>query len=97
MSALILKGINMTVRSGEVMAILGSKGSGKRALLDVISKRAVGETHGQILLNGIPLSKRLFQEKCGYVTQSNHFIPGLKLLETLKCSPCHVRKSSIIN
>ena len=41
-SALVLKGVNLTLHSGEVMAILGSKGSGKRALLDVISRRADG-------------------------------------------------------
>lgn len=41
-SALVLKGVNLTLHSGEVMAILGSKGSGKRALLDVIARRADG-------------------------------------------------------
>jgi ABC-type lipoprotein export system ATPase subunit len=35
-SALVLKGVYLTLQSGEVMAILGSKGSGKKALLDVI-------------------------------------------------------------
>lgn len=38
----MLKGVNLTLHSGEVMAILGSKGSGKRALLDVIARRADG-------------------------------------------------------
>ena len=36
-------------------------GSGKRALLEVISRRAPGPTRGQILLNGAPMSMRLFQ------------------------------------
>lgn len=51
-SALVLKGVNLIVHSGEVMAILGSKGSGKRALLDVIARRAEGNSRGQVLLNG---------------------------------------------
>ncbi|XP_065371681.1 ATP-binding cassette sub-family G member 5 [Calliphora vicina] len=86
-SALVLKGVNLTVHSGEVMAILGSKGSGKRALLDVISRRAEGSTRGQVLLNGSPLTKALFQQRCGYVTQSCTFIPGLTVAQTLHYTP----------
>ena len=36
-------------------------GSGKRALFEVISRRAQGPTRGQILLDGVPMSMRLFQ------------------------------------
>ncbi|XP_059219736.1 ATP-binding cassette sub-family G member 5 [Stomoxys calcitrans] len=86
-SALVLKGVNLTVHSGEVMAILGSKGSGKRALLDVIARRAEGATRGQVLLNGSPLTKALFQQRCGYVTQSCTFIPGLTVAQTLHYTP----------
>ncbi|CAD7092218.1 unnamed protein product [Hermetia illucens] len=86
-SALVLKGVNLIVHSGEVMAILGSKGSGKRALLDVISRRAEGSTRGQVLLNGAPLSKGLFQQRCAYVTQNNSFIPGLTISQTLHYTP----------
>lgn len=105
-SALVLKGVNLTVHSGEVMAILGSKGeycsiyqlaalvipfwfagSGKRALLDVIARRADGATRGQVLLNGSPLSKALFQQRCGYVTQSCTFVPGLTVAQTLHYTP----------
>ncbi|XP_030370769.1 ATP-binding cassette sub-family G member 5 [Scaptodrosophila lebanonensis] len=86
-SALVLKGVNLTVHSGEVMAILGSKGSGKRALLDVISRRADGATRGQVLLNGSPLTRALFQQRCGYVTQSCTFVPGLTIAQTLHYTP----------
>ena len=58
-------------------------GSGKRALLEVISRRAQGPTRGQILLNGVPMSMRLFQESCGYVTQKCDLLPGLTVSQTL--------------
>jgi ATP-binding cassette subfamily G (WHITE) protein 5 (sterolin 1) len=58
-------------------------GSGKRALLEVISRRAQGPTRGQILLNGVPMSMRLFQESCGYVTQKSDLLPGLSVRQTL--------------
>uniref|UniRef100_A0A6B2EL93 Putative transporter abc superfamily breast cancer resistance protein n=1 Tax=Phlebotomus kandelakii TaxID=1109342 RepID=A0A6B2EL93_9DIPT len=86
-SALVLKCVNLTVHSGEVMAILGSKGSGKRALLDVIARRGDGSTRGQVLLNGAPLTKSLFQQRCGYVTHSTNFIPGLTVSQTLHYTP----------
>uniref|UniRef100_A0A182JAT1 Uncharacterized protein n=1 Tax=Anopheles atroparvus TaxID=41427 RepID=A0A182JAT1_ANOAO len=86
-SALVLKGVHLTVHSGEVMAILGSKGSGKRALLDVIARRSEGSSRGQVLLNGAPLTKSLFQQRCGYVTHSCDFIPGLTVSQTLHYTP----------
>ncbi|KAL7022856.1 hypothetical protein ACKWTF_012411 [Chironomus riparius] len=86
-SALVLKGVNLTLHSGEVMAILGSKGSGKRALLDVISRRAEGRGRGSVLLNGAPLTKNLFQQRCGYVTHQCDFIPGLTVSQTLHYTP----------
>ena len=73
----------MEIHGGELSAVLGSKGSGKRALLEVISRRAQGPTRGQILLNGVPMSMRLFQESCGYVTQKCDLIPGLTVRQTL--------------
>lgn len=92
-SALVLKGVNLTVHSGEVMAILGSKGSGKRALLDVIARRGEGSTRGQVLLNGSPLTKNVFQQRCGYVTHSCDFIPGLTVSQTLHYTPTVVSVS----
>lgn len=62
-------------------------GSGKRAILDVISRRADGSTRGQVMLNGSPLTKALFQQRCGYVTQSCAFIPGLTVAQTLHYTP----------
>lgn len=86
-SALVLKGVNLTLHSGEVMAILGSKGSGKRALLDVIAKRAEGRGRGSVLLNGAPLSRNLFQQRCAFVTHQVDFIPGLTVSQTLQYTP----------
>jgi hypothetical protein len=38
-------------------------GSGKDALLKVISQRLQGPTRGLVALNGVPMTKRLFQVK----------------------------------
>ncbi|ROT84474.1 hypothetical protein C7M84_022324 [Penaeus vannamei] len=60
------------------------EGSGKRALLEVISRRAQGPTRGQILLNHVPMSLRLFQDSCGYVTHKTQLLEGLTAKQTLE-------------
>lgn len=99
-SGLLLKDVSFEVHSGEMMAILGSKGSGKRALLEVIAHRVNGSptsnssssssssnststTRGQILLNDVPLTLRLFQEQCGFVSRRSQLIDGLTVRQTL--------------
>ena len=47
-TGVILKDVSLEVHGGELTAVLGSKGSGKRALLEVISRRAQGPTRGQV-------------------------------------------------
>ncbi|KAK8729004.1 hypothetical protein OTU49_008581 [Cherax quadricarinatus] len=83
-TGVILKDVSLEIHGGELMAILGSKGSGKRALLEVISRRAQGPTRGQILLNHVPMSLRLFQDSCGYVTYKTQLLEGLTAKHTLE-------------
>lgn len=82
---IILRDVSFELHSGEVMAILGSKGSGKKALIDIIGHRITGQgvTKGQILLNDVPLTLRLFQEQCGFVTKKTSFIDGLTVRQML--------------
>ncbi|CAG0920343.1 unnamed protein product [Notodromas monacha] len=63
----ILRDVSFEIHSGEVMAILGSKGSGKRALLESISRRAQGARRGKVMLNKVPVTQKFFQKNCGNV------------------------------
>ncbi|XP_066246097.1 ATP-binding cassette sub-family G member 5 [Euwallacea similis] len=98
-TGIILKDVSLTVHSGEVLAVLGSKGSGKKALLDVISRRVQGPIRGQILLNGQPMSVCLFQQRCGYVTHKCDLIEGLTVEQTLYYTPTrltgYLKKSKV--
>lgn len=82
---LILKDVSMKLHAGELMAVLGSKGSGKRALLEVIGHRTSTEsaTKGQILLNDVPLTARLFQEQCGFVCRRTPLLHGCSVRQHL--------------
>jgi subfamily B ATP-binding cassette protein MsbA len=55
-----LTGINLSVRSGELVALVGSSGSGKTTLVSLLP-RFYEPTEGQILLDGVPLQSYTLQ------------------------------------
>ena len=67
----------------QLMALVHFKGSGKKTLLDVMARRAQGPTRGQIQLNGVPMSMRLFQDSCAYVSRQCRLLEGLTTKQTL--------------
>jgi putative ABC transport system ATP-binding protein len=85
----ILRGVNMTVATGETVAIVGSSGSGKSTLLGILA----GLDHasnGQVLLFGKSLSHlsederaKLRQRLVGFVFQSFQLLPALTALENV--------------
>uniref|UniRef100_H0W9I0 ATP binding cassette subfamily G member 5 n=1 Tax=Cavia porcellus TaxID=10141 RepID=H0W9I0_CAVPO len=68
------------------MCILGSSGSGKTTLLDAISGRLrrTGTLLGEVCVNGRALRRDQFQDCFSYVMQSDIFLSGLTVRETLR-------------
>ncbi len=68
---LVLRGIDLTVRRGEVVAIVGSSGAGKTTLVNLIP-RFFDVTGGRVLVDGQDvrdLTLRSLREQIAYVTQ----------------------------
>lgn len=81
----VLQGVNLTVASGKLMAILGRSGSGKTTLLRVICgfERADG---GSIAIGGQTVSSRDMmvppeQRRIGYVAQEGALFPHLTVAD----------------
>jgi ATP-binding cassette, subfamily B, bacterial MsbA len=67
----VLRGIDLEVRPGEVVALVGPSGGGKSTLVDLVA-RFYDPTHGRVLVDGVDLreiSPRSLRRKLGIVTQ----------------------------
>ncbi|HEX6939046.1 MAG TPA: ABC transporter ATP-binding protein [Longimicrobiales bacterium] len=67
----VLEGIDLEVRTGQVVALVGPSGSGKTTLVDLVA-RFYDPTAGRITVDGVDLrdlSLRSFRSKLGIVTQ----------------------------
>lgn len=85
----ILRGIDMSVNKGEVLAISGPSGVGKSTLLQLIGTLDT-PTSGEIFFNGDQISKlrrsavnRIRNEEIGFVFQFYHLLPEFTALENV--------------
>ncbi|MFN8474011.1 MAG: ABC transporter ATP-binding protein [Anaerolineae bacterium] len=83
-----LDGVDMIVRAGEFIAIVGPSGSGKSTLLNMLGALD-RPTSGEVIINGTPLSKvrnldRFRSQTVGFVFQIHNLIPTLTALENVE-------------
>jgi len=74
----VLRGISLTARPGEVTAIIGSTGSGKTTVLNLIP-RLMDATAGAVLVDGVDvreLDQRVLSKAVGLVPQKPYLFTG---------------------
>jgi putative ABC transport system ATP-binding protein len=84
-----LKGIDLAVNKGELLAIMGPSGSGKTTLLMILGL-VTKPTAGELILDGDNIYKggkrdfqRLRREKIGFIFQFSNLIPFLTAEENI--------------
>lgn len=77
-----LKGVDLTVKPGEVLGILGPNGAGKTTLLKVLLG-IVSPTAGDARLFGQPAGHPAARARLGYLPENHRFPPYLTARQTL--------------
>jgi putative ABC transport system ATP-binding protein len=84
-----LRGVDLDVRQGELVSIVGPSGSGKSTLLGVIGGLDT-PTHGTVAIDGVEISRlsedrltEIRNEKIGFIFQFFNLMPTLTALENV--------------
>jgi len=96
-----LRGIDLSIKEGEFIAIMGASGSGKTTFMNLLGclDKPSG---GSYLLDGIPVHQMsesdltvIRNQKIGYVFQSFYLLPRTTALENVELPLLYCRKCSL--
>lgn len=91
----VLKGINLTVNKGDIVAVIGPSGSGKSTFLRCLNCME-DPTAGQIIFNGVDIADmsvdiNVHRRHIGMVFQHFNLFNNKTVIENIMLAPVHVR------
>ncbi len=93
----VLKGINLHIKKGEIVSIVGASGAGKTTLLQIMGTLSRPD-HGVIRINNTDVGtmnekklSRFRNQEIGFVFQFHHLLPEFTALENV-CIPAFLAK-----
>jgi lipoprotein-releasing system ATP-binding protein len=92
----VLKGINLEVRKGEIVSIVGASGAGKSTLLQILGTIEKAD-RGTVEIDGVRATELNDKDlsgfrnsKIGFVFQFHHLLPEFTALENI-CIPAFIK------
>ena len=94
----VLKGIDLSVADGEVVAVIGPSGSGKSTLLRCLNKLEE-PTSGRVVIDGVDLTDKSVKldevrQRIGMVFQHFNQFPHMTVLENITLAPIELGRLS---
>lgn len=98
----VLKGVNLHIKSGEIVSIVGASGAGKTTLLQILGTldELSNKVEGTLLVNGTETTKlndknlaKFRNEHIGFIFQFHQLLPEFTALENV-CLPAFIKKTS---
>lgn len=94
----VLKGMDVEIREGEVVCLIGPSGSGKSKFLRCLN-RLEDITDGTVVVDGYQISDKSIdinkvRENIGMVFQHFNLFPHLSVLENITMAPVELKKMS---
>ncbi len=96
----VLKGVDLEVRQGEIVSIVGDSGAGKTTLLQILGTLDKPD-HGTLSIHGQSIENlsrqelsRFRNQEIGFVYQFHHLLPEFTAIENI-CLPAMIAKEDL--
>ena len=97
----VLKGVDLHIKQGEVVSIVGASGAGKTTLLQILGTLDTQSNRGDsgLVINGVNVNvlndkslARFRNEQIGFIFQFHQLLPEFSALENV-CIPAFIKKT----